>query len=262
MPTQPPPVPAPNWEGDCAGAWVPQDGCYYVPLACRGLWVGARVEAADHEHAHLAGCTLLLEDALESGLKGGDENEDEIAEEDRRSSAWDRPNGDDEHDGEEEEEEDAEGISIDDCRVGTWVEVHNGGAERENWRGRVTEVHPASDRPVVVRWLSRTRDGFFAFRGGSHAVEVETLVELGDGMFHGVKARKAGGGGAPHGGNGRDRAGPGGWEREVFCMARECRCGRESSADEEDEETAPTGTGKRRRIRRYASLDASQRRKR
>ena len=160
-----------------------------------------RVEAADHEHAHLAGCTLLLEDALEPGLKGGDENEDENAEEDRRISAWDRPNGDDEHDGEEEEveEEDAvEGISIDDCRVGTWVEVHNGGAERENWRGRVTKVDPASDRPVVVRWLSRTRDGFFAFRGGSHAVEVETLVELGDGMFHGVKAtRKAGGGGAP-----------------------------------------------------------------
>jgi hypothetical protein len=251
---------------------VPQDGCYYVPLACRGLWVGARVEAADHEHAHLAGCTLLLEDALEPpGLKGGDENEDENAEEDRRSSAWDRPNVDDEHDGEEEEEEeeeeeDAEGISIDDCRVGTWVEVHNGGAERENWRGRVTKVDPASDRPVVVRWLSRTRDGFFAFRGGSHAVEVETLVELGDGMFHGVKARKGPGvgGEAPHpGGNGRDRAGPGGCEREVFCMARECRCGRESSADpEEDEETAPTGTGKRRRIRRYASLDASQRRKR
>ena len=71
------PVPEPNWAGDCAGAWVPQDGCYYVPLACRGLWVGARVEAADHEHAHLAGCTLLLEDALAPpALKGGDEEED------------------------------------------------------------------------------------------------------------------------------------------------------------------------------------------
>ena len=79
--------------------------------------------------------------------------------------------------------------------------MHNGGAERENWRGRVTKVDPASDRPVVVRWLKRTRDGFFAFRGGSHAVEVETLVELGDGMFHGVKATRKGssGGGAPHG---------------------------------------------------------------
>ena len=251
---------------------MPQDGCYYVPLACRGLWVGARVEAADHEHAHLAGCTLLLEDALAPpALKGGDEEEDS-AEEECRSSPRDRPNGDDEDDGEDGDEDDgeeevADGISIDDCRVGTWVEVHNGGTERENWRGRVTKVDPASDRPVVVRWLSRTRDGFFAFRGGSHAVEVETLVELGDGMFHGVKATRKGssGGGAPHGDNGRGNgAGPGGGtEREVFCMARECRCGREEeSADEEDEGTAPTGTGKRRRIHRYASLEASQRRKR
>ena len=93
---------------------MPQDGCYYVPLACRGLWVGARVEAADHEHAHLAGCTLLLDDVLVPA-KGGDE-EDDSAEEERRSLAWDRPNGDDEDDGEEEEV--AEGISIDDCRVG------------------------------------------------------------------------------------------------------------------------------------------------
>ena len=241
---------------------MPQDGCYYVPLACRGLWVGARVEAADHEHAHLAGCTLLLEDVLVPA-RGGDEEEDS-AEEERRSLAWDRPNGDDEDDGEEEEV--AEGISIDDCRVGTWVEVHNGGTERENWRGRIAAVDPASDRPVTVRWLGRTRDGgFFTFRGGSHSVEVETLVELGDGMFHGVKTGKAGPGrGTPGpGGTGRDRAGSGGAEREVFCMARECRCGRESAAtDDGDEETAPKGTGKRRRIRRYASLEASQRRRR
>ena len=262
LPTQPSRVPEPNWGGDCAGAWVPQDGCYYVPLACRGLWVGARVEAADHEHAHLAGCTLLLEDVLVPA-RGGDEEEDS-AEEECRSLAWDRPNGDDEDDGEEEEV--AEGISIDDCRVGTWVEVHNGGTERENWRGRIAAVDPASDRPVTVRWLGRTRDGgFFTFRGGSHSVEVETLVELGDGMFHGVKTGKAGEGRGPPGpgGTARDRAGSGGAEREVFCMARECRCGRESAAtDDGDEETAPTGTGKRRRIRRYASLEASQRRRR
>jgi hypothetical protein len=242
------------------------------------LWVGARVEAADHEHAHLAGCTLLLEDALAPpALKGGDdEEEDEMAEE-CRSSPWDRPNGDDEDDGEDDgdEEEVAEGISIDDCRVGTWVEVHNGGTERENWRGRIASVDPASDRPVVVRWLSRTRDGFFTFRGGSHSVEVETLVELGDRMFHPcVKAAKKAGPGAGTrdgpGGTGRDRGGggPGGGEREVFCMARECRCGRESVAapaatDETDDETAMgTGMGKRRRIRRYASLEASQRRRR
>ena len=273
------PVPEPNWAGDCAGAWVPQDGCYYVPLACRGLWVGARVEAADHEHAHLAGCTLLLEDALAPpALKGGDEEEDS-AEEECRSSPRDRPNGDDEDDGEDGDEDDgeeevADGISIDDCRVGTWVEVHNGGTERENWRGRIASVDPASDRPVAVRWLSRTRDGFFTFRGGSHSVEVETLVELGDRMFHPcVKAaKKAGCAGTRDGpgGTGRDRGGggPGGGEREVFCMARECRCGRESVAapaatDETDEETAMgTQTGKRRRIRRYASLEASQRRRR
>ena len=43
---------------------MPQDGCFYVPLRCGGVWVGARVEAADHARRNLAGCTLLLRDVL------------------------------------------------------------------------------------------------------------------------------------------------------------------------------------------------------
>ena len=35
-----------------------------MPLRCNGRWVGARVESADHAHRLLAGCTLLLRDAL------------------------------------------------------------------------------------------------------------------------------------------------------------------------------------------------------
>ena len=60
-------VPPPNWAGDCQGVWVPEDGCYYAPLRCRGRWVGVRVEATDHARRDLAGCTLLLEASLREG---------------------------------------------------------------------------------------------------------------------------------------------------------------------------------------------------
>ena len=61
-------IPAPNWGGEFEGAYVPQDGCFYVPLQCEGRWVGARVEAADHAKRWLAGCTLILDDALEGDV--------------------------------------------------------------------------------------------------------------------------------------------------------------------------------------------------
>ena len=61
-------IPAPNWGGEFEGAYVPQDGCFYVPLRCEGRWVGARVEAADHAKRWLAGCTLILDDALEGDV--------------------------------------------------------------------------------------------------------------------------------------------------------------------------------------------------
>ena len=64
-------IPAPNWTGDCEGVWVPQDGCYYVPLRCGDRWIGARVEATDHARRQMAGCTLLLRDALTRGAGGG-----------------------------------------------------------------------------------------------------------------------------------------------------------------------------------------------
>ena len=63
-------VPAPNWAGDVRGVWVPQDGCYLVPLRCGGAWVGARVDAADHARGELAGCTLLLRNAIAAGGGG------------------------------------------------------------------------------------------------------------------------------------------------------------------------------------------------
>ena len=50
-------IPEPNWRGDCAGTWVPQDGCYYVPLACGGRSGAAdghaRPQRDQHPHAAL-----------------------------------------------------------------------------------------------------------------------------------------------------------------------------------------------------------------
>jgi hypothetical protein len=67
----------------------------------------------------------------------------------------------------------------------------------------VTRVDAHAAKPVTVRWLARTKEGLHAFRGGSHTVEVETLVELGDHMFHRV----------PKEGRPGNKGGP----AEVFC---------------------------------------------
>jgi Fanconi anemia group J protein len=248
-------IPEPNWRGDCAGTWVPQDGCYYVPLACGGRWTGVRVEAADHTHAHLAGCTLLLADSLKPSKQSVETNRDgdgDFETDESTETGTDGETRDGSYDtGTGTDDVGHTGIRIDDCLVGTWVEVSNGGCELENWVGRVTRVDAAAAKPVTVRWLARTKEGLHAFRGGSHAVEVETLVELGDHMFHRV----------PKEGRPGNKGGP----AEVFCRTGpDCRCGAQL-CDSEGEEVRDDGEEeprKRRRIRRYASVEASQGRRR
>ena len=92
----------------------------------------------------------------------------------------------------------SEKITVDDCRVGAWVEVSNGG--KEPWRGMIAKVDPKSTQPIAVKWVgnatpgllvkpgvkwpTNTPDGLYTWRGGIHFVELETLLEVNDDLFH------------------------------------------------------------------------------
>ena len=92
----------------------------------------------------------------------------------------------------------SEKITVDDCRVGAWVEVSNGG--KEPWRGMIAKVDPTSSQPIAVKWVgnatpglavkpgvkwpTNTPDGLYTWRGGIHFVELETLLEVNDDLFH------------------------------------------------------------------------------
>ena len=91
----------------------------------------------------------------------------------------------------------SEKITVDDCRVGAWVEVSNGG--KEPWRGMIAKVDPTSSQPIAVKWVgnatpglavkpgvkwpTNTPDGLYTWRGGIHFVEVlhhRTFMRDGD----------------------------------------------------------------------------------
>ena len=92
----------------------------------------------------------------------------------------------------------AEKIALADCRVGAWVEVSNGG--KEPWRGMIAKIDATSSQPIAVKWVGRaapglaakpgvrwpsnTPDGLYTWRGGIHFIELETLLEVNDYLFH------------------------------------------------------------------------------
>jgi len=89
-------------------------------------------------------------------------------------------------------------ITIDDCVPGRWVEVSNGNS-RDPWRGIIERVDPSNERPVCVKWLGRCRgkrwpddtpEDVWTWHGGSHFIEVETLNDVGEDLFH--RARRDG----------------------------------------------------------------------
>ena len=87
--------------------------------------------------------------------------------------------------------DDDERFTLANCEVGKWVEVRT--TQREPWRGIIVSVEPNREQPVCVKWVGECQgkrwpanipENLWTWHGGAHFVEVETLNDISDTLFH------------------------------------------------------------------------------